>query len=222
MNTELTQLYSSLIINVEMHPRAKSIHFWSDLRSGNISAEVNLSLQPLSHIEAIEVDLALAANALRTLILPNFYQLCVDIEAIFHGAQPSTLIDQLAEADIQHLLNLSRYAQSWQSKYPGEVKKLLQYVLVLPVYSQIWSRLAVEERSELTQQVNELLSQPGNDYLIGCKQFQQHYLKQSLQALSQARQLVFSFFDLRPGINPERLNSLVHNTLLNNEHSQFA
>ena len=86
---ELSQLFSSVAVMAEFHPRARALRFWRDKQSQTLLSDIVYFDKPLTIKEELEADIAGIASRLSTAALPDYHAFCVDVEIIFNGAQPS-------------------------------------------------------------------------------------------------------------------------------------
>jgi len=201
-------LFSSVVVLAEFHPRAKAVHFWHT-PDDRLLSRVLYNSSPLHALEQLEADIATVTTSLAGVVLPDFYAFCTDIEAIFAGAQPSGPVASINELDWARFRRISAYAQYWQLRHPQEVKKLLSFVMGIPLFSVLLGRLVIARHSAAEQEIFQHISQSGNDYILGVGQFKGLFRDELDTAYNEAKMLVATFRGTRTDKAANLVNRMV-------------
>lgn len=211
--TEHASLFSSVAVLAEFHPQAKALRFWRDENQQQLHAKVELYDAPLAALEELEADIALVSDTLIDAALPDFHAFCQDIEAIFHGSQPTGPVSRVEGVDWPRFRRISAYAQYWQDRNPREVNKLLTFMMGIPLYSQLLGRFITRHRSEAEQEIIAQTATPGAVYIMGVNRFNQLFREDIDSAINEAKLLVSTFRGTRDDNAANIINGMVKSML---------
>jgi hypothetical protein len=211
--TEHASLFASVAVLAEFHPQAKALRFWRDEQQQQLHAKVELYDSPLPALEELEADIALVSNTLSEAALPDFHAFCQDIEAIFHGGQPSGPVSDLDGVDWARFRRISAYAQYWQDRNPREVNKLLTFMMGIPLYSQLLGSFITRRHGEAEQEIIAKTASPGAVYIMGVNRFNQLFREDIDTAFNEAKLLVSTFRGTRDENAAKIINGMVKSML---------
>lgn len=190
---ELSQLFSSVAVMAEFHPRARALRFWRDKQSQALLSSIVYFDKPLTIKEELEADIASIAARLSMAALPDYHAFCVDVEIIFNGAQPSGPIAGLQDLDWKTFRKISSYAQYWKERNPREVAKLVTFIMAIPVFSQLVGQLIVEKHSKTEKQIYRQIAETGGTFILGVGRFRELFAEEINTAYNEAQLLVSTF-----------------------------
>jgi hypothetical protein len=190
---ELRQLFSSVAVTAEFHPRARALRFWRDQSTQALCSSIVYFDKPLTIKEELEADIAGIAARLSDVALPDYHAFCVDVDAIFSGAQPTGPITTLQDLDWKTFRKISSYAQYWQERNPREVAKLVSFVMAIPVFSQLVGQLIVDKQSKTEKQIYRQIAETGGTFILGVGRFKALFAEEIDMAYNEARLLVSTF-----------------------------
>ncbi len=190
---ELSQLFSSVAVMAEFHPRARALRFWRDKQSQSLLSDIVYFDKPLTIKEELEADIASIASRLTAAALPDYHAFCVDVEIIFNGAQPSGPIAGLQDIDWKTFRKISSYAQYWKERNPREVAKLITFVMAIPVFSRLVGQLIVDKHSKTEKQIHRQIAEAGGVFILGVGRFQELFAEEISTAFNEAQLLVSTF-----------------------------
>lgn len=189
----LDQLFASVAVIAEFHPKLKAIRFWQDSKTLQFHSTVIFYDRTLEPREELEADIANIATQLSLAALPDYHAFCVDLEHLFDGAQPSGPIAQLTEVDWRTFRKISSYAQYWKQRSPREVNKLITFVMAVPVFSRLAGQLIVQSHSVTEGQIFDQITQQQGSFVIGGKRFRELFRQEIDIAYNEAKLLVSIF-----------------------------
>ncbi|AFI83234.1 hypothetical protein Q7A_381 [Methylophaga nitratireducenticrescens] len=189
----LDQLFASVAVIAEFHPKLKAIRFWQDSKTLQFHSTVIFYDRTLEPREELEADIANIATQLSLAALPDYHAFCVDLEHLFDGAQPSGPIAQLTEVDWRTFRKISSYAQYWKQRSPREVNKLITFVMAVPVFSRLAGQLIVQSHSVTEGQIFDQITQQQGSFVIGGKRFRELFRQEIDTAYNEAKLLVSIF-----------------------------
>lgn len=189
----LDQLFASVAVIAEFHPKLKAIRFWQDSKTLQFHSTVIFYDRTLEPREELEADIANIATQLSLAALPDYHAFCVDLEHLFDGAQPSGPIAQLTEVDWRTFRKISSYAQYWKQRSPREVNKLITFVMAVPVFSRLAGQLIVQSHSATEGQIFDQITQQQGSFVIGGKRFRELFRQEIDTAYNEAKLLVSTF-----------------------------
>ncbi len=210
--TEHASLFSSVAVLAEFHPQAKALRFWRDEQQ-ELHAKVELYDAPLPALEELEADIALVSSTLIDAALPDFHGFCQDIEAIFHGSQPSGPVSELKHVDWTRFRRISAYAQYWRDRNPREVNKLLTFMMGIPLYSQLLGSFITRRHNEAEQEIIAQTATAGAVYIMGVNRFNQLFREDIDSAFNEAKLLVSTFRGTRDRNAAKIINGMVKSML---------
>lgn len=204
----LRGLFADVSVMAEFHPLAKALRFIHHA-DGEYRADVVMDERPLLLKEELEADIATIASMLTDAALPDYHAFCVDVESIFHGAQPSGPISHISELDWQTFRKLSAYAQYWHDRNPREVAKLITFVMAIPVFSCLVGQQIVSQRNQTATEILDNLSQPHGSYMMGVSLFRSLFEQEIQTAYNEAKMLVATFRGTRTDNADAIVNGMV-------------
>lgn len=190
---QLSELFSSVAVIAEFHPRARALRFWHEPQSEILRSSIVYFDKPLTIKEELEADIANIAARLSSVAIPDYYAFCVDVETIFNGAQPSGPIAGLQDLDWKTFRKISSYAQYWKERNPREVAKLVTFVMAIPIFSQLVGQFIVERNSKTEKQIYRQISETGGNFILGVGRFRELFAEEINNAYNEARLLVSTF-----------------------------
>lgn len=190
---QLSQLFSSVAVMAEFHPRARALRFWRDKQSQALLSDIVYFDKPLTIKEELEADIAGIASRLSAAALPDYHAFCVDVEIIFNGAQPSGPIAGLQDLDWKTFRKISSYAQYWKERNPREVAKLITFVMAIPVFSRLVGQLIVDKQSTTEKQIYQQIAETGGTFILGVGRFRELFAEEIATAYNEAQLLVSTF-----------------------------
>ena len=190
---QLSQLFSSVAVMAEFHPRARALRFWRDKQSQTLLSDIVYFDKPLTIKEELEADIAGIASRLSAAALPDYHAFCVDVEIIFNGAQPSGPIAGLQDLDWKTFRKISSYAQYWKERNPREVAKLITFVMAIPVFSRLVGQLIVDKQSTTEKQIYQQIAETGGTFILGVGRFRELFAEEIATAYNEAQLLVSTF-----------------------------
>lgn len=205
----LSQLFSSVAVMAEFHPRARALKFWRDEESQLFHSSVVFFDKPLMIKEELEADIASIASRLSNAALPNYHAFCVDVEAIFMGAQPSGPISTLQDLDWRTFRKISSYAQYWKERNPREVTKLITFIMAIPIFSRLVGQLIIEVQNPTEQDIIQHISLCRGPFILGVKRFRELFSKEIEMAYNESQMLVSTFRGTRSDEAAKIINNMV-------------
>lgn len=204
----LSQLFSSVAVMAEFHPRARALKFWRDKQTHCFHSSVVLFDKPLMIKEELEADIASIASRLSVAALPDYHAFCVDVEAIFSGAQPSGPISTLQDLDWKTFRKISSYAHYWKERNPREVTKLITFIMAIPIFSRLVGQLIIEGHNPTEQQIIEHISHSHGPFILGVNRFRQLFGKEIEMAYNESQMLVSTFRGTRSNEAAKIINNM--------------
>jgi hypothetical protein len=189
----LDQLFASVAVIAEFHPKLKAIRFWQDSKTLQYHSAVIFFDRTLAPREELEADIANIATQLASAALPDYHAFCVDLEHLFNGAQPSGPIRHLSDVDWRTFRKISSYAQYWKQRNPREVNKLITFVMAVPVFSRLAGQLIVQNHNVTESQIFEQITQQHGSFVMGGKRFRELFRQEIDTAYNEAKLLVSTF-----------------------------
>lgn len=205
----LDQLFASVAVIAEFHPKLKAIRFWQNSNTLQFHSSVIFYDRALEPREELEADIANIANQLSLAALPDYHAFCVDLEHLFDGAQPSGPIAQLTEVDWRTFRKISSYAQYWKQRSPREVNKLITFVMAVPVFSRLAGQLIVQSDNATENQIFEQIAQQQGSFIIGGKRFRELFRQEIDTAYNEAKLLVSTFRGTKTDEAPRIVNGML-------------
>lgn len=205
----LDQLFASVAVIAEFHPKLKAIRFWQDSNTLQFHSSVIFYERTLEPREELEADIANIATQLSLAALPDYHAFCVDLEHLFDGAQPSGPIAQLTEVDWRTFRKISSYAQYWKQRSPREVNKLITFVMAVPVFSRLAGQLIVQSDNATENQIFEQIAQQQGSFIMGGKRFRELFRQEIDTAYNEAKLLVSTFRGTKTDEAPRIVNSML-------------
>ena len=190
---QLSQLFSSVAVMAEFHPRARALRFWRDKQSQTLLSDIVYFDKPLTIKEELEADIAGIASRLSAAALPDYHAFCVDVEIIFNGAQPSGPIAGLQDLDWKTFRKISSYAHYGKERNPREVAKLITGVMARPVFSRLVGQLIVDKQSTTEKQIYQQIAETGGTFILGVGRFRELFAEEIATAYNEAQLLVSTF-----------------------------
>ena len=205
----LDQLFASVAVIAEFHPKLKAIRFWQDSNTLQFHSSVIFYDRTLEPREELEADIANIATQLALAALPDYHAFCVDLEHLFDGAQPSGPIAQLTDVDWRTFRKISSYAQYWKQRSPREVNKLITFVMAVPVFSRLAGQLIVQSQNATENQIFEQIAQQQGSFIIGGKRFRELFRQEIDTAYNEAKLLVSTFRGTKTDEAPRIVNGML-------------
>ncbi len=205
----LDQLFASVAVIAEFHPKLKAIRFWQDSNTLQFHSSVIFYDRTLEPREELEADIANIATQLSLAALPDYHAFCVDLEHLFDGAQPSGPIAQLTEVDWRTFRKISSYAQYWKQRSPREVNKLITFVMAVPVFSRLAGQLIVQSDNATENQIFEQIAQQQGSFIMGGKRFRELFRQEIDTAYNEAKLLVSTFRGTKTDEAPRIVNGML-------------
>ena len=205
----LDQLFASVAVIAEFHPKLKAIRFWQDSNTLEFHSSVIFYDRTLEPREELEADIANIATQLALAALPDYHAFCVDLEHLFDGAQPSGPIAQLTEVDWRTFRKISSYAQYWKQRSPREVNKLITFVMAVPVFSRLAGQLIVQSDNATENQIFEQIAQQQGSFIMGGKRFRELFRQEIDTAYNEAKLLVSTFRGTKTDEAPRIVNGML-------------
>lgn len=205
----LSQLFSSVTVMAEFHPRARALRFWRDDQTQLLHSKVIFFDKPLMIREELEADIASIATRLSAAALPDYHAFCVDVETVFIGGQPTGPISQLQDIDWKTFRKLSAYAQYWTERNPIEVTKLINFVMAIPIFSRLVGQIIIDQHNLTKQQIVRQLSESGGTFILGVNRFRELFREEVAKALEESQMLVATFRSTRSDEAADVVNRLV-------------
>ena len=189
----LDQVFASVAVIAEFHPKLKAIRFWQDNQTRQFHFAAIFYDRSLHPREELEADIADIATQLSMAALPDDHAFCMDVEHLFNGAQPTGPIAKLTDVDWKTFRKISSYAQYWKHRSPREVNKLITFVMAVPVFSRLAGQLIVQNQSVTESQIVEQVSRQGGFFILGGKRFRELFREEINTAFNEAKLLVSTF-----------------------------
>jgi len=205
----LDQLFASVAVIAEFHPKLKAIRFWQDSNTLQFHSSVIFYDRTLEPREELEADIANIATQLSLAALPDYHAFCVDLEHLFDGAQPSGPIAQLTEVDWRTFRKISSYAQYWKQRNPREVNKLITFVMAVPVFSRLAGQLIVQRHNATESQIFDQIAQQQGSFIMGGKRFRELFRQEIDTAYNEAKLLVSTFRGTKTDEAPRIVNGML-------------
>lgn len=205
----LDQLFASVAVIAEFHPKLKAIRFWQDSNTLEFHSSVIFYDRTLEPREELEADIANIATQLSLAALPDYHAFCVDLEHLFDGAQPSGPIAQLTDVDWRTFRKISSYAQYWKQRSPREVNKLITFVMAVPVFSRLAGQLIVQSQNATENQIFEQIAQQQGSFIMGGKRFRELFRQEIDTAYNEAKLLVSTFRGTKTDEAPRIVNGML-------------
>lgn len=205
----LDQLFASVAVIAEFHPKLKAIRFWQDSNTLQFHSSVIFYDRTLEPREELEADIANIATQLSLAALPDYHAFCVDLEHLFDGAQPSGPIAQLTEVDWRTFRKISSYAQYWKQRSPREVNKLITFVMAVPVFSRLAGQLIVQRHNATESQIFDQIAQQQGSFIMGGKRFRELFRQEIDTAYNEAKLLVSTFRGTKTDEAPRIVNGML-------------
>ncbi|MBL1458879.1 MULTISPECIES: hypothetical protein [unclassified Methylophaga] len=205
----LDQLFASVAVIAEFHPKLKAIRFWQNSNTLQFHSSVIFYDRALEPREELEADIANIATQLSLAALPDYHAFCVDLEHLFDGAQPSGPIAQLTEVDWRTFRKISSYAQYWKQRSPREVNKLITFVMAVPVFSRLAGQLIVQSDNATENQIFEQIAQQQGSFIMGGKRFRELFRQEIDTAYNEAKLLVSTFRGTKTDEAPRIVNGML-------------
>ncbi|WP_439503049.1 hypothetical protein [Methylophaga sp.] len=205
----LDQLFASVAVIAEFHPKLKAIRFWQDSNTLQFHSSVIFYDRTLEPREELEADIANIATQLALAALPDYHAFCVDLEHLFDGAQPSGPIAQLTDVDWRTFRKISSYAQYWKQRSPREVNKLITFVMAVPVFSRLAGQLIVQSQNATENQIFEQIAQQQGSFIMGGKRFRELFRQEIDTAYNEAKLLVSTFRGTKTDEAPRIVNGML-------------
>jgi hypothetical protein len=205
----LDQLFASVAVIAEFHPKLKAIRFWQDSNTLQFHSSVIFYDRTLEPREELEADIANIATQLALAALPDYHAFCVDLEHLFDGAQPSGPIAQLTDVDWRTFRKISSYAQYWKQRSPREVNKLITFVMAVPVFSRLAGQLIVQSHNATENQIFEQIAQQQGSFIMGGKRFRELFRQEIDTAYNEAKLLVSTFRGTKTDEAPRIVNGML-------------
>ncbi|HCC79880.1 MULTISPECIES: hypothetical protein [unclassified Methylophaga] len=205
----LDQLFASVAVIAEFHPKLKAIRFWQDSNTLEFHSSVIFYDRTLEPREELEADIANIATQLALAALPDYHAFCVDLEHLFDGAQPSGPIAQLTDVDWRTFRKISSYAQYWKQRSPREVNKLITFVMAVPVFSRLAGQLIVQSQNATENQIFEQIAQQQGSFIMGGKRFRELFRQEIDTAYNEAKLLVSTFRGTKTDEAPRIVNGML-------------
>ena len=205
----LDQLFASVAVIAEFHPKLKAIRFWQDSNTLEFHSSVIFYDRTLEPREELEADIANIATQLALAALPDYHAFCVDLEHLFDGAQPSGPIAQLTDVDWRTFRKISSYAQYWKQRSPREVNKLITFVMAVPVFRRLSGQLIVQSDNATENQIFEQIAQQQGSFIMGGKRFRELFRQEIDTAYNEAKLLVSTFRGTKTDEAPRIVNGML-------------
>ena len=205
----LDQLFASVAVIAEFHPKLKAIRFWQDSNTLQFHSSVIFYDRTLEPREELEADIANIATQLALAALPDYHAFCVDLEHLFDGAQPSGPIAQLTDVDWRTFRKISSYAQYWKQRSPREVNKLITFVMAVPVFSRLAGQLIVQRHNATESQIFDQIAQQQGSFIMGGKRFRELFRQEIDTAYNEAKLLVSTFRGTKTDEAPRIVNGML-------------
>lgn len=205
----LSQLFSSVAVIAEFHPRARALKFWRDEHTQLCQSGVVFFDKPLMIKEELEADIASIASRLSNAALPDYHAFCVDVEAIFMGAQPTGPISSLQDLDWKTFRKISSYAQYWKERNPREVTKLITFIMAIPIFSRLVGQLIIAGHNPTEQQIMKHITYSRGPFILGVKRFRELFSKEIEMAYNESQMLVSTFRGTRSNEAAKIINNMV-------------
>lgn len=205
----LDQLFASVAVIAEFHPKLKAIRFWQNSNTLQFHSSVIFYDRALEPREELEADIANIATQLSLAALPDYHAFCVDLEHLFDGAQPSGPISKLTEVDWRTFRKISSYAQYWKQRSPREVNKLITFVMAVPVFSRLAGQLIVQSHNATESQIFEQIAQQQGSFIMGGKRFRELFRQEIDTAYNEAKLLVSTFRGTKTDEAPRIVNGML-------------
>jgi len=205
----LDQLFASVAVIAEFHPKLKAIRFWQNSNTLQFHSSVIFYDRALEPREELEADIANIATQLSLAALPDYHAFCVDLEHLFDGAQPSGPIAQLTDVDWRTFRKISSYAQYWKQRSPREVNKLITFVMAVPVFSRLAGQLIVQSDNATENQIFEQIAQQQGSFIMGGKRFRELFRQEIDTAYNEAKLLVSTFRGTKTDEAPRIVNGML-------------
>lgn len=190
---KLDQLFASVAVIAEFHPKLKAIRFWQDSNTLQYHSAIIFYDRTLAPREELEADIANIATQLASAALPDYHAFCVDLEHLFNGVQPSGPIAQLTDVDWRTFRKISSYAQYWKQRNPREVNKLITFVMAVPVFSRLAGQLIVQSHNSTESQIFEQIAEQQGSFIMGGKRFRELFRQEIDTAYNEAKLLVSTY-----------------------------
>ena len=216
--SNLCQLFSSVAVLAEFHPKAKALRFQRQGSSGVLHSEIIFEQTPLLVQERLEADIALVTTCLTEATLPDYHAFCVDVDKIFSGSDPSGPVSELAQLDWRRLHRLVDYARYWQNSNPAEVAKLITFIMAFPLFSKLAARLIIEKRNKTETEIFQHVVQHGQVFIMGVNRFHELFYDEINIAYNEAKMLVSTFRGTQSGQAANIINRMVRVMLAENRH----
>ncbi len=206
---KLDQLFASVAVIAEFHPKLNAIRFWQDKKTQQFHSTIIFDDRILEPREELEADIANIATQLSLAALPDYHAFCVDLEHLFNGAQPSGPVSLLTEVDWRTFRKISSYAQYWKQRNPSEVNKLITFVMAVPVFSRLAGQFIVQKHNATETQIFDQITQQQGSFIMGGKRFRELFRQEIDSAYTEAKLLVSTFRGIKTNEASRIVNSML-------------
>lgn len=206
----LCQLFSSVAVMAEFHPKARALRFRRDASSGLLCSDVVLDSTPLLMQERLEADIALIASHLTEATLPDYYAFCVDVDRVFNQDQAAGPVARLEQVDWRRFNRLVDYACYWKASNPGEVAKLVTFVMAFPLFSMLVARRIVSRRNKTETEIFQHVVQQGQVFMMGVNRFHELFFDEINESYNEAKMLVATYRGTRSQSAEKIVNNMVN------------